>query len=353
MKRWQALLGGLIVFGAWASSSCSPSNFEPETTIDTVRILASRATEPRAKPGDAVTLDVLAYDGRSNPTDAMKIYWLPIPCLNPAGDAYFACFAQLGGGGAGSDAGAALASGGEDAGAGIRALRPGVDLTPVLVTGSTFSFTIPNNIIIPRAGVSPSYGLVILFNFACAGHLELLPIDPNNANPQQMPIACFDAHHNQLGPTDFVFGFTRLYAYEQSSETNPVITAVHVAGSSLAIDGGVATTPFVAPPCTQSTGDDCQQKHPIGPIVPPSTPGGKQVWADFFSTIGKFTSDARLLYGPMVSLNIPTQTDNNFLPPIEAADGGFDGGAAKNFIWIVVHDDQGGADWVTVPLEIK
>ncbi len=351
MKRWQALAGGLVVVGAWAAS-CSPHSFQSATVVDTVRILASRATEPRARPGDTVKLDVLAIDGRRNPAEAMQIYWLPTPCVNPAGDAYYACFSQFGAGG-GSDAGAALDASG-DAGVATGPLRPGVDLTPFLVTGASFSFTMPSEIIIPRSGVSPSYGLVILFNFACGGHLELLPVDPGSANPQQIPVGCFDSHHNQLGPDDFVFGFTRIYVYDQPNEVNPTITAVDVPGASLGIDGGMATAPFVVPLCIDSNANTCPH-HSIGPVVPPSEPSGKQVWVDFFSTVGTFTSDARLLYGPMVSLKIPSETDNGFLARVAPPNDPSDRSSipAKNFIWMIVHDDQGGADWVTVPLQIQ
>ena len=46
----------------------------------------------------------------------------------------------------------------------------------------------------------PPYGLAILFNFACAGHLELLPIDPSSDNPQQVPLGCFDAEREPARP---------------------------------------------------------------------------------------------------------------------------------------------------------
>jgi hypothetical protein len=353
MKQWQALGGGLVGLGVLAAVSCSPSAFQSETVVDSVRILASRASEPRAKPGDTIELEVLAVDGRKDAPappkpGAMAVSWLGAPCVNPAGDAYFACFSKLASGFSGSSGDAGSFAGGGDAGIGIGSLKPGEDLTPFLVSGPTLSFKMPAGIIIPRTGVSPSYGLVILFNFACAGTLKLLAIDPNSANPQAIPVGCFDDNNQQLGADDFVFGFTRLYAYDMPTETNPTITAVDVGGTLLGVDGGVTTAPFVAPLCTNSVSDTCQQKHPIGPVVPASEPSGKQVWVDFFSTIGKFTSNARLLYGPMVDLKIPGDTDDNFLPPSDLTNA-----PADNYIWMVVHDDQGGADWVKVALQIK
>jgi hypothetical protein len=347
MTRWSLASTFLVALGAVAASSCSPSDFESSTVVDTVRILASRASEPKAKPGDNVTVEVLAVDGRASQPQKMVVSWLNILCKNPESDAYYACFpmfaAALAGGGdggapLGGDAGILLGSGGGP-----------IDLTgtPALQEGASFSFPMPPDIIVPRTGVSPSYGLVILFNFACAGHIELLPYDPTSQNPQQIPIGCFDAQHNQLGPSDFVFGLTRVYAYDQSDEVNPVVTGVDFGGTQVDVDGGTATGPFTVPLCTESDVKKCPQ-HAIGPIVPPSTPSTKQVWADYYSTTGTFKSDAHLLYDPAVSLSIPSGTDNQFMAPQNLFRA-----PAQNFLWIVVHDDQGGADWVTVPLTVQ
>jgi hypothetical protein len=344
-------LTALAALVAWLTSSCSPSDFTSVTVLEGVRILASRASEPRAKPGDSVKVDMLAYDGRLNQTPPMKLFWLPIMCLNPAQDAYFACFAQLAGGGA-ADAGAILPLAPPDGGppnvaALANLLKPGVPLDDALIAGNTVTFTVPQDAIIDRTGVSPSYGLVILFNIACAGHPEIVPADPNSGNPQDIPIGCFDDQNNRLGPESYVIGFTRVYAYADSPETNPVITAVDLGnGNQLLIDGGVTTDSFKVPFCTTKDQGDCP-KNPIGPVVPPSNPTSKQVYADFYATTGTFTSEARLLFDPTVSLKIPNDTNNNFKAPNTVV-----GLPKSNSVFIVVHDNQGGADWVTVPLDI-
>ncbi len=341
-------LGGVAALAAVASS-CSPSDFQSETVIDTVRVLATRASEPRAKPGDTVTVDLLAYDGRQNPATPMKLSWLPILCVNPQADAYYACFAQFVSGGAvyappGDAGGGGFAGVGADPGGLAALLTPGVDLTPLLASGPSFTFQMPSNAIIDRTGVSPSYGLVILFNFACAGHIEVVPFDPNSGNPQDIPLSCFDDNHNQVPPSDYVIGFTRVYAYADSTEVNPTITSVDLGGTTLAIDGGVTTAPFTPPICDQN---NCPH-HPIGPVVPPSAPPGKVVWFDAYSTIGTFTDESRSLYNPMATFDIPAGTNTNFLSPTNIM-----GAPAQNFVWIVVHDNQGGADWVTVPLQVQ
>ena len=223
----------------------------------------------------------------------------------------------------------------------------------------------PEDVIIARTGVTPSYGLAILFNFACTGTLKLLPYDPNSGNPQQIPIGCFDTNENQLGAQDFVFGFTRVYAYATSTEVNPVIQEVDLGGprgpsvdggpgAPIAngspeplelVDGGPNTTPFVVPLCAESDGGTICE-HAIGPVVPASPPGNKQVWADFYSTVGTFSSTARLLFDPTVTLSIPGGTNNKYSAPATLL-----GAPKNNLLWIVVHDDQGGADWAIVPLQ--
>jgi hypothetical protein len=361
MLRWRPLLTGLIVMGAWATSSCSPADFQSDAVIDTVRILASRASEPRARPGDAVTLEILAIDGRSHPAEPMQTFWLPVLCLNPANDAYYACFASLAKGG--GDAGVVFGESAEagvigDADAGASAgpppdlagvLHPGMDLTPLLVKGSSLRFTVPTGAIIPRKGIQTSYGLVIAFNFACGGKtVELLPFDPGN--PQQIPIGCFDANHNQLGPDDFVFGFTRVYVYDKPNEENPQIQWVdtgntsHNADAGLAVDAGVSA-PYAIRLCDSPDGGGCPE-NAIGPFVPSPMPTSNQVWADFYSTVGSFDSTARLLYDPAHKLSIPSDTDNRYVAPNHLDDPN-----EADHIWIVVHDNQGGADWVTVPLK--
>jgi hypothetical protein len=325
--RW---LGGSVALAAagWGAYACAPSGFANETTVAGVRILASSATEPYAKPGDTVTVQVLAYDGRPSKPAPMQLSWLPFPCVNPLDDAYYACFAQFAGGDAGAGAGP---------GAGLVA---GKDLTPLLAPGPTFTVQIPPDIITshtPVQGTAP-YGLVILFNFACAGHLEFVPPDPSNANPQQIPIGCFDSQENVLGPDDFVFGFTRIYASETITDENPVITHVDAPGGPLAITQGV-TSALSVPSC----GASCPQTS-VGPIIEAPV-AGREVWADFYSTAGSFNPSARLLYGATTGMvGPPSATDTQFTGPPDAG---------AQLIWIVVHDDHNGASWVTVPVSVQ
>ncbi|MEO8874831.1 MAG: hypothetical protein ABI461_04515, partial [Polyangiaceae bacterium] len=62
--RTRSVLAAIVSFSGLSMASCGPSDFDPETLINTVRIMGSKASEPYAAPGDTVDLEVLAYDGR-------------------------------------------------------------------------------------------------------------------------------------------------------------------------------------------------------------------------------------------------------------------------------------------------
>jgi hypothetical protein len=89
----------------------------------------------------------------------------------------------------------------------------------------------------------------------------------------------------------------------------------------------------------------------IGPHVTPesweATVGGhEEIWVDFDSSFGSFKHDARLLYDPSVgSLGTPSATDSAFQPP-------FASGQSDGYVWLIVHDNRGGAAWVTVPVHL-
>jgi hypothetical protein len=117
--------------------------------------------------------------------------------------------------------------------------------------------------------------------------------------------------------------------------------------------GQSITQPFTTSPCTGKC-----QPVPIGPVVPASSqevdpeqmlPSGglakEEIWADFFVTFGSVGNDARLLYDSTTgSVGGPSVTDVKFTPPGTPGSGTF---------WAVVHDNRGGASWVTVPVQVQ
>jgi hypothetical protein len=331
----------------------------------------------------------------------MSVAWLPFACTDPMGDAYYNCFTQpnlgsipdggvpvgTGGddagdagapndagtddGGAAADAGVmddggAAADGSSEAGApACVGLAADAGVPPPVV--SSFQFTVPRDSVArhpPVPGAVAPYGLEILFNVACAGQVNLVPLDPANGNPQQIPVECVDSSGQPRGSDDYVFGFTRVYAYEADSgitNTNPVVSGVDFPDP--APDGGAWPTCFQAAPPSYTTGvlevPACPPKKgcpgvKLGPIVPstsqetdPQNNRRELLWVDYYSTFGSISGSAKLLYDPSgANLGGLAKSDSIFTPPAvsDLRDG---------YVFMVVHDNRGGASWVTVPVHLE
>jgi hypothetical protein len=208
----------------------------------------------------------------------------------------------------------------------------------------------PENIVIPRKSGEP-YGLAIVFNIVCAGRILLEDVDPSKG-VQQVPIACVDEYGEKLPPSQYVIGLTRVYAYANRSNANPVIEGLTFKGEP--IDPKVGIT---VDRCTAKDVDklaDCPDVK-VDVKVPPSShelnegekdidgsPLRELIWASFFSTLGTFDGDARLLYDARAGK--VGDSAIRFLPPGIAGDG---------TIWTVVKDNRGGAVWADFPVHVK
>ncbi len=330
----------LVASLSWAFVlvACLKVDFEPASVVNTVRIFATRADKPYAKPGERVELEVLAFDGRPNKPRPMNVYWIPLPCINPPRDLYFVCFAQLGGG---------AANGGGGGGPAIP-LEPGTDLTAFLPQGPKYSFTMPETAITshpPTPGALAPYGLAIIFNIACAGRVKL---EAPGDNPQSVPLGCYDDAGNKLGPDDYVIGFTRVYAYESITNANPELRDVTFEGAPVGPEG------IVVERCQKEQFSECEEKK-IGVVVrdeasepnPLSTdssgnPQREQLWVAHYGTVGRFDSEIRLLFDPSQG-RVP-EPDNKIKIPREPGDG---------TLWLIARDNRGGATWRDVKFTVK
>lgn len=346
VRKAQAALSALLVaavLGAF-SYACGPAGFDPQAKLASVRVLSTRTDKPYAKPGETVTVEMLAVDARKTAKLPMKVYWLPFVCENPFNDLYYACFAPLLGG----DAGAAD-GGGADAGAAT--FPPGLDITPFLKEGTKYSFTIAPDIITrhkPVVGATAPYGLAITFAVACAGHVRTIAVDPNDANPQKVPIGCFDDDGNALGADDFVFTFSRVYVYDDRTNANPEVQDVLFDGKPVDLTQGV-----VVDRCTTSEAD-CP-KHPIDLTMPDSTwernegalgkdgtTLGEEVYGLYYYTVDRVEKEGRLLFDP--SAGRVSNSANNFIA--QSAPG-------SGRVYVVVHDNRGGVTWRDFPVYVR
>jgi hypothetical protein len=344
--------------------ACGGEGFDPASKVDSVRLFVVRADKPYAKPGDTVTLEALFTDARKDRPRPAKMYWIPILCLNPSEDLYYLCFAPPGDGGrqsrdtrlvpigpladAGADAGGAA---GADAGAvtgnnPFASIPTGVDLAPFLPQGNTFSFQIPGDAVKERPGAAP-YGLAIVFNILCAGRVEFAARDLSGG-AQQVPILCVGEDGVPLPPSDYVIGISRVYAYPDRVNTNPVIEAITFEDKDVIPALGVTVER-----CLTEKERDCKENKIDIRVSDSSwelnpsevTRDGEireQIWVDWYSDLGKFDNDARLLFE--ASVGRVSDSAVTFRAPKDPTDG---------TLWGVVHDNRGGSAWIIVPLHVR
>lgn len=342
--------------------ACGGGCFDPQSKLDSVRLFVVKADKPYAKPGETVTLEALLTDARRERPRAAKLYWIPILCLNPQDDLYYLCFANPGdasnqagatrliplgsfadaGAGAGADGGAA--AGGNP----FAAIPTGVDLGPFLPQGPTFSFRMPDDAVKVRAqDPEHPYGLAVIFNVLCAGSLQFLPRNPAGGG-QQVPVVCADDNGVALPASDYVIGITRVYSFPDRINTNPVLEKVTFEGNDIDLAQGITFEK-----CTAAKEASCKENKIDVRVSDSSwevnpadvTRDGElheQIWVDYYSDIGKFDDEARLLFDTRVGRI--SDSEVKFRAPKDVADG---------TMWAVVHDNRGGSSWIVVPFHVR
>jgi hypothetical protein len=345
-------------------AGCGPQ-FDPPSTIDTLRVLAVQKDRPYAAPGDDVHLTLLWSDGSSKTGRPIERAWVT-GCVNPLGDLYAGCFSDP-------------------------------DLTKFKrEMGDEVTFTIPADIISSRPPPpdprQPPYGLSYVFFAACAGTI-----------PDSFPISCVDENGNTLGSKDFVVGYSAIYVYDHFGNGNPVVRGLSLdgkplyggcvdpasaaavesgdlgavlgrasegAGSSAASEPPVVCGPSSLPdpadepdcsapnaPCFVRPFPDTFVRQPleIRPEVYRTsietdeiskvTYGRdyeEQMWINYYVTKGDFLSDVRLLNDATTGLNEEFATQ--YYPSYEPG---------PLTLWAVVHDNRGGVAWARGTLWVK
>jgi hypothetical protein len=372
--------------------ACGPTSFPDESLINTVRILATSSDQPFAPPGATVHAQVLAVDGRPDASgnEPMRVFWLPFLCVDPPNDAFYACFSAFlpkaasgnqysapdgGGGGAilgsisawdgGPDAavGPSLLGGGDGGALGggmtmsLASIPAGVDVSAFLIQGPRVAFHLPADIITAhsRAKGAFQYGLAVVFNIACAGHVEVVPPDPNNPNPEQIPFGCFNAQHQAVSANDYVIGYSEVFAYTSLTNHNPVISSFTFRDAGLPLEGGVAAA-AVFPHCTESNTSKCPDNYAITGVPdaswepdpqnpgPDGGPQHEELWVDYYATMGSLGDEAILLFDPVLG-RITKPPEQEDLQKVTKKQVGT--------LWAVAHDNRNGVSWITVPLRAQ
>jgi hypothetical protein len=271
-----------------------------------------------------VQLQVLAYDGRTVQTQPMTVAWFPEACFDPIADIYYACYPELA---------AALA------GLGV---QPGQDVTSLLTPGMNFSFQMPSDVITNHMTTltSDPYGVALPFVMACGGSIRYTGVSTENLSAN--PFGCFDSNGNALDANSFVLAYAMVYAFNDRTNANPVISNLTANGNPVDPVAGITVSV-----CTESDTDKCPTT-PIDTVVPPSSqeldPGSldamgnplkEEIWVDYYATGGSLSDGTVILYDPTLGALQSSPTD--FTAPQAPA---------ELILWAVVHDNRGGVSWV-------
>lgn len=320
--RWLGHFGWIAAAALTATAvpGCD-EDFDPSSTLNSLRVLAVRADEPYPKPGTTVHLEMLWHDGKA-PADAprpVQILWIG-GCFDPAGDLYYGCYPQFA---------TLFAADGKPTPEGMKYVS----------TGNSFDLEIPSDVITRRPtveGVEP-YGVSFVFFLACAGTIRPLE-DPAE---DVLPLGCFDAEGKQLGEEDFVPGYLSLYSYDARTNANPILDGFAVGGTSYPEGASIPDTHI--PGCGQGSCPKASVKALIDPASAEIDPGAtdpdgrqlsEQMWVNYYTTAGKLTKAARLVNDALKGWNEDNGVELEPPAPGETF-----------YVYTVVHDNRGGIAW--------
>ncbi len=343
---------GLLCFVLFCifAISCGAS-FAPSSQVDTLRVLAVRAEPSYVRPGETVRFEMTAVDALGDEARPIQVVWLG-GCINPVGDQYFACYAQLG------EIFASLGAGTISSEfVSLQEIPPATSGSP---GGSEYEWKMPEDIVSsrPAPDVGPHYGIAYVFFAACAGRLAPAEISTEGSVPA-FPLVCLDGDGNRLGSDSFVPGYTQVYAFaDDRRNAAPPVEGITLDGDELSgaedDSAEVATCPVLmadrldaSEGCGAEPLEDRCTKHNLKAIVgdvaelnPDGTLGEdvslrETVWVEYFSDGGSFER----------SLKLVSDAQTGYVGEHETAWFAPDETGTVN-IWAVARDQRGGSSIV-------
>jgi len=358
---------GCAVLGA-ALIGCA-AQFDPGSELHGLRVLAVKKGKPYARPGSLVDLQLLWHDTEPD-RPPPQIAWLAA-CQNPPADLFDACFAT------------AAQTGGADLIEQLRA-RSSLPDPSSAQANDHFSFQTAPDIISsrppPKDPTTVPYGLDYVLFAVCAGTLDLR-LD------RDFPFVCYleqdgepglSAADTELGSSDFIVGYTSVFAYDELENQNPLVyglrwgelelrpaevptmageplAAPELSAEDLCIGAACQAVPASAEPgvCPEAlTADACPEsshcdKIRFGAIVDPASAEQdtaasslrsielqEQMWVNYYGSDGEVSQEVKLLNDATEGWNEDSDTEYR---------AGKQPGVA--YLWSVAHDNRGGAEW--------
>ena len=280
------------------------ADFKPGSRIESPRVLALQADKSFARPGEDISLTLLAANPHDEPLE-----WAWATCTLPASSTVDDCIEVLD-----ND---------------LQRFDPETD---------TLSVSIPSDVLdgVP-AGKKPSalIGVVVV---ACPGQLR-------SGDTLGVPTRCVDEQGNVRSIDDLEVGIKRIMLRESDRNANPLIEEITWDGETWDEDQVQQ-----AEACKEETFaiDDCSESlqrrinvHTSDREAGRDEFGGdftEQVIIQFYSTHGLFRDQVR----------IAEDADNRWVA--QQQDGG---DATTATLWLIARDDRGGVSWTTRRVELQ
>jgi len=324
------LIASFAALGIVTGPSCVDVARVDEVT--TVRVLGITTDQPYAAPGDEVTLRMTMEDAREPSARPIQITWIAGCKVPTASTPYFACLDQLAGLGAGL--------GDPKAAPFIHQEVVDAELSGV-PDAITFAVEIPEDLLQTKDDVPLDTLVYRVFFTVCAG--EIAPEDLAPEGDTLLPVGCFDADGNRIGPDGFVIGFSDVFVFSDGRRNeNPQVTGIELDGTLLPQD---PTEALAVTACDEPPGGCSGKELPCmrdvevvvedtaEPDPSDSTDRREIVWVDYFTDAGNFEEPQKLVSDAATGFKskhgTPWQFSNEHSGLIT--------------IWAVVRDNRGGA----------
>lgn len=278
------------------------SDLADGSQIEKLRLLAVRADQPFAHPGEEVELQLLAADA-----DARPLRYALATCTNPAGSTVQGCLDALDG-----------------------------PFQPLSLEDSRFSVAISPDVLRGASQYTQS-AMVGAAVVACPGEIE-------EGATSGIPIVCRDADHARLPIEAFEVGVKRIFVRTEDRNENPEITRITWDGDDWPEDFVPAVR--ACPNAKTDDIEDCAKnlRHAIRIESSPPEHGvdqygatfTEQVVLQFYATSGVFERPVRIANEP----------DNHWAA--QRVDG-----QDTAQLWFVVRDDRGGVGWATRQVRVR
>ena len=302
-----------LLLGLSSMLGCA-ADFDPGSRVNSFRVLGQQMDVPFAKPGETVNVTSLGYDPQGR-----TVTWAWGACVNPAASTVQGCLDKIAEDSASTGSSQILAQG-----AGL----------------SSFSYTVPENTLTSLPEAARPSALVGVLSIACPGDLSF------EQSSNELPFACKEAGTARvMALEEYVVGLKRIQVRSQDQNDNPQIEHVSFDGQDWP-EGEVKEVI----PCDTDENDytTCAEntKHRIGARpTAASVESGRtefgvdfteQVIIEYYATEGVFEYEIKIASDPETGWAARKAASGKDLT-----------------LWMVVHDDRGGATWTERRVHVR